>query len=150
MQQQMMKKIGWIAALVLLSYWSSAQEYGSAIGLRAGYGITATYKAFVSNQGAVEVFAGIHKELKGINAGVLYEHHFVLPVEGLQWYIGGGGQAFIGDGLGIGVSGAIGLDYAFANIPLNISLDWLPVIGLVQIKGFNEQQGGIAVRYLLN
>ena len=75
---------------------------------------------------------------------------------GLQWYYGGGG--FIGlwsagnseNGTRIGIAGNLGLDYAFEDIPLNISLDWIPSFALVGFgNGFAGATGGLAVRYIL-
>ncbi|MBA3986381.1 MAG: hypothetical protein H0X63_07390, partial [Flavobacteriales bacterium] len=86
----------------------------------------------------------------------LYEYHRPInEIEGLQWYIGGGG--FINhfkwkdldvDGVTIfGVCGIIGIEYKIKNLPLAISADWLPGYIISQNIGFSAENGGIGVKY---
>jgi hypothetical protein len=49
----------------------------------------------------------------------------------LKWYIGPGAHVGLYKVLNdaktyFGVDGVVGLDYKFANLPLNLSLDWQP------------------------
>ena len=45
-------------------------------------------------------------------------------------------------------AGNIGLDYKFANTPINLSLDWIPTYWLTgYYDGFGSAIGGLAVRY---
>ena len=65
----------------------------------------------------------------------MYQHHSpITSVEGLQWYVGGGAGVWLwtynkdynfGADYGnfnIGVMGCLGLDYKFADLPLNLVL----------------------------
>ncbi|MBK7872232.1 MAG: hypothetical protein IPJ74_16935 [Saprospiraceae bacterium] len=50
--------------------------------------------------------------------------------------------------------GVLGLDYKFANAPVNLSLDWVPIFYIGNDReyvysGFQGGYGGLAVRYVL-
>lgn len=51
--------------------------------------------------------------------------------------------------LGIGIHGAIGLDYRFKDAPLSVTLDWIPtfIIGS-HYDGFGFDYGSLGVRYI--
>ena len=145
-----------------------AQNYDNAVGLRVGWGFGADFKHFLSEESALEAIVNFRRVgvlgfgYTYIQVTGLYEIHKPLEdvAPGLQWYFGGGG--FVGFGktnvgvLGsageantsIGVLGVIGLDYAFEDIPLNVSLDWMPGISLTGGSGFFGRTGGLAVRYI--
>ncbi len=137
---------------------STAQNYDNALGLRLGWGFGVSFKHFISDEAALEGiarFGGVYMSYTQITG--LYQKHKPLDevLPGLQWYIGGGGFIGLWGGdftdrsLRIGIAGNIGLDYAFEDIPLNISLDWIPSLALTGFgKGFGAESGGFAVRYI--
>lgn len=141
-----------------------AQDYQSAIGLRLGYPLSASYKFFVKDPGAIELYAGFrgYTFYSWFNIGGMYQHHFPIEsVDGLSWYVGGGVSALFysyktgfgpaGDNFGLGINGALGLDYKFADIPLNLSVDWLPTVYVTgYLSGFGGGYGALAARYVLN
>ena len=53
-----MKKLFFTLVLLVAFFAANSQEYKSAIGLRLGYPTSITYKHFISEPGAIEVFAG--------------------------------------------------------------------------------------------
>ncbi len=143
-----------------------AQEYRTAIGARLGYPLSASFKQFISDPGAVEVFAGFRAWTfyRWFNIGGMYQHHFPIEgVEGLKWYAGGGASVFfwsyddvfIGrseySNTSLGILGVVGLDYKFSDIPLNLSLDWVPTffVGSGYITGFGGGYGALSARYTL-
>ena len=76
--------------------------------------------------------------------GALYEIHKPISESGIKWYYGGGGYlGFVKTynankeknetNPNFGAQGVLGLDYKFANIPLNLSLDWKPELNMVTI-----------------
>ncbi|HNE29961.1 MAG: hypothetical protein U0U46_16930 [Saprospiraceae bacterium] len=163
-----MKKILFVFLLAFGCFFgaNAQQNYKSAIGLRLGYPLSVSYKQFISEPGAIEVFAGFRSwtYVSFFNVGGFYQHHFAIPsVEGLDWYVGGGASAYFwsyknlyaGDGsasTNFAVLGDIGLDYKFANAPVNISADWAPgffVGGDAYYTGFVGGFGSLAVRYTL-
>jgi len=80
-------------------------------------------------------------------------------VEGLKWYIGGGGHAGVWSdywknkyptrpgGLSIGVDGVIGVDYKIQGVPLNLSFDWQPSFNIIGYNYFEGGWGGLGIRY---
>lgn len=156
-----------IAGLLLLSLHGSAQSsYESAVGIRAGIPIAASFKHFISTAGAIEVNAGFWHDpvsygFSYFTVGGMYQHHFDIgAVEGLRWYVGGGLLAQFysyssdwGDhrpsNFGFGVNAVGGIDYKFSSIPLNLSADWTPTIFLAKgyYSVFEPGYGGFCVRY---
>lgn len=164
-----MKKLFFLFAFlgaVLFSNAIQAQSYNSAIGLRLGVPLSVSYKTFLSESNALELFAGFrgYTGYSWVNVGALYQiHKPINGVDNLQWYFGGGASAFFynynngfnfGDSgsFGLGIMGNLGLDYKFDNTPINISADWVPTIyiGSGYLSGFGGGYGALAVRYTLN
>ena len=147
----------------------SAQSYQSSIGLRLGAPAALSYKFFLNETSAIELYGSYRR--RGIYSyhwtayglGATYQVHKDLSdvAEGLQWFFGGGGGVsfyswsddtyFANEGnLGILVHGALGLDYRFATAPVNLSLDWKPTIALTGYgNGFGAGYGALSVRYIL-
>ena len=140
----------------------NAQNYNSAIGAKLGYGLVASYKKFLNEKSAVDLFAGLR--WGGLAAGAYYELHYdISSVDRLQWYWGGGASFTTWDYgvlnetyFELGVSGVLGLDYSFDNIPLNLSVDWAPTIVLLDnyewgtLSRFRGGYGALTARYILN
>lgn len=146
--------------------------YQSSVGLRLGYPVSVTYKTFLGGgNNAVEAFASYRSRnvlsnfgWTSIGVGAGYQIHSPIEsVDGLQWYYGGGAALFFfsyDDGfegfadqatLSAGILGFLGLDYAFADAPVNISLDWVPVFSFGGYgSGFGGGRGALAVRYILD
>ncbi len=155
------------ALLVLVSFHQTAQaqDYKSAVGARLGSPLSASYKTFLSESSAVEAFVGFRSFSFGytwINIGAAYQiHNDIAGVDGLKWYYGAGASVFLfnfkdnffGDNsstTSIGLQGYLGLDYKFADAPVNVSLDWVPILFLNGFaSGFDAGYGALAVRYVL-
>ena len=133
--------------------------------MRLGYQASISYKQVISEPGAIEAFVGFrsYSLYRWISIGALYEHHKPISgVEGLNWYFGGGASvflwnydnAFVGDNntnTSIGILGTLGLDYKFANAPVNLSVDWLPVFFVNGYgNGFGGGYGALSARYTIN
>lgn len=128
-----------------------AQDYSRSFGIRAGLGANVTYKQFISNASAFEGMAGFY--FGNLYAALVYEKHnnFANDIAGLTWYWGAGGSILLKSGeLGIGIAGAIGLDYSFRDIPLNVSLDWMPNVFITGTNGVEAGGGGVSLRYILD
>lgn len=152
--------------LALSSLRTDAQDYKSAIGLRLGYPVSLSYKTFISEPGAIEGVLGFrgYSYYSWLNLSAFYQHHFpITSVDGLKWYVGGGASVYYWNydndfypnndfnSISFGIHGVIGLDYKFANIPLNLSLDWIPTVGFGGefLGGFGGSYGALSVRYVL-
>lgn len=148
----------------------AAQDYNKAIGLRLGYPASVSYKVFLDgSNNAVEGFLSFRNygnrkkngdfRYRSFGIGVGYQvHNSIKEVNGLQWYYGvGGGVSFFndndgfiddGDLTGIALLGFLGLDYKFADAPVNLSLDWVPAFRITGYNnGFGGNNGALAVRY---
>lgn len=143
-------------ALLLISLCSStksfAQDYRFGLGLRLSNSTptlsnAVTGKYFVTDRTAVE---GIFAFGKGFGLGGLLEIHQPLSVEGLSWMYGAG--AYVGfqtDTTHLGPTGIIGLDYKFADVPINLSLDWKPELDIIPEINFIPDAFALSVRFTI-
>ncbi|MBK9256111.1 MAG: hypothetical protein IPM42_11535 [Saprospiraceae bacterium] len=162
----MKTKLTLLVALFVLSFSGiQAQEYNTAVGLRLGYPTALTGKKFISDRNAIEAIVGF-RSFSGFSyigiTGLYQVYNPIQSVEGLSWFYGGGANvylysfksSFVGDSgsnLSLGLAGIIGLDYKFKDIPLNLSLDWLPIFSLTGYgNGFGADSYALSARYVLN
>ena len=132
-----------------------SSSYTTAIGIKF-YPTALSVKHFINDNAALEGLA--HFWNKGFRVTGLYEIHYdIKSVEGLKWYIGpgahiGGYNDKYGGGASIGIDGILGLDYKFANAPINLSIDWQPFFefsGNDEFNGFTGSWVGLGIRYTL-
>lgn len=159
------KVLSTLVMLFMLAAVSQAQDYKSAIGGKVGYGLIASYKTFLNEKSAVDIFGGLR--WGGLAAGAYYLNHTpITSVDKLTWYWGFGGSFTTWDyGVAgfdnyyeLGLSGVLGLEYTFDELPLNVSLDWAPTIviadsydnSLASLSRFRSGYGALSVRYILN
>lgn len=148
-------------AFTFLGTTLSAQNYQSAVGVRLGDPLAASYKFFISETSAIELTGAFspHNGYTLMGVGGTYQFHNDLSasVEGLQWFYGGGGTLYYtrwsseyssGGSSQFTLHGSLGLDYRFADAPVNASLDWQPTFFL-NGGGFYGGYGALSVRYIL-
>lgn len=168
-----MKKV--LLSFALAAGFMSAKaqsDYNSAIGGRIGgyYDlVSASYKTHITEPGALEFNLGFRGYDRGaydwatVAFSFAYQHHFpIKPVPGLRWYVGGGLTAYhsFSDndnlrGFGLGIFPTGGIDYKFEKIPLNLSADVRPTIGVAdpydapgyKYRSFRGDNFGISARY---
>ena len=155
-----MKNFCLISALLILllsSEKTMAQktgttEYQTAIGIKVfPFALSLKTKVGVRGKNSIE-FLGYFKD--GFRLTGLYEFGGKLNTDGnLKWYLGFGGHAGFSDkshggDVKLGADGIIGLDYKFKNLPLNLSLDWQPALGIGEDNSFTNW-GGLGVRFTL-
>jgi len=148
---------------------TAQSDYKSAIGGRLGVPLSFSYKHFITKAGALEGNAGLAHDRFGFNyfrLGGMYQHHFPIgTIPGFKWYVGGGvfldlyqyddfvrnNHSYSKTALGLNAVG--GVDYKFKTIPLNLSVDWMPVLFLGRgdhpYKTFRASYGAFSVRYVL-
>ncbi len=141
--------------------------YRTAIGARLGSPLSASAKHFISEKGAIEAYVGTAWWYNGYNSvsvNAAYQIHEPLEidgVEGLRYYYGfGAGAQFWrydpefsdpGANTSLSISGYLGLDYYFDDLPLNVSVDWRPTLFLGSILDpFGAKYGSISIRYILS
>lgn len=158
----MLKKCLLNIIFLLTAYTTQAQYYDSSLGLRAGTSMQASYKRFLFYdpthiQQSIEGLFGVQLDLinrqkNGYILEALYNVHRYLGFDtGFSAYAGaglfGGIYTEIGqpNRFGGGITGTIGLEYTFKLVPINISLDWRPFLGIPRssLIGF-----GLTVRYI--
>ncbi len=156
-----MKKII-LSAIVLICFTAvtNAQDYKTALGVRlsssnAYQNNSISIKHFINESTAVE---GLFTFGEPLAIGALVEFHKPLSTSGLSWFYGVGGYLAFPKKLNtttlktntetnFGAQGAIGLDYKFTNIPLNLSLDWKPELNIVTDINFEPAAVGLTARF---
>lgn len=156
-----MKKIILSALFIIaLAAVSHSQDYRTALGVRlsssnAYQNNSISFKQFITDKTAVEALFTFGEPLA---LGALVEFHKPLATQGLSWFYGVGGYlAFpkvqntntlkYNTETNFGAQGAIGLDYKFNNIPLNLSLDWKPELNIVTDINFEPAAVGLTARF---
>lgn len=151
-----------VAILCLGTLVSSAQsmnsDYQNAIGVKFGWwnGAAIDGKHFIKDNTAIEAEVSIFNYGAEVNG--LYEWYGNFSsVEGLKWYVGGGGH--VGgynhtyahnypnrtSGVFFGPDGVLGVDYKFTGAPINLSFDVQP---LFDVPGmYFNVWGGLGVRF---
>jgi hypothetical protein len=137
----------------------NAQEYKTGIGIRAGTSSGLTIKHFVGPKAAFEGL--LTTKWDGFDMTGLYEvHNRAFDVEHLNWYYGVGGHLGFWNGnhvywgepgytyAVIGVVGILGIEYSFSEVPVNIGLDWKPVLNLIGEQGLWGDEAAISIRYI--
>jgi len=138
----------------------SAQDYKTALGVRlssssAMVNNSISLKHFLNEKTAVEALFSFGDPLA---LGALVEIHKPFSASGIQWFYGGGG--YIGfvktynttkakdeTDVNFGAQGVIGLDYKFANLPLNLTLDWKPELNIIGDINFEPAAIGFTARF---
>ncbi|MFD2202216.1 outer membrane insertion C- signal [Shivajiella indica] len=98
-------------------------------------------------------FSRVHGDVSFGDRGVGIEAlwNFVyrpLGQEAFHWYAGVGPSLLLGDPFILGVSGEIGLEYTFREVPLSLSLDWRPRVNIVETTDFVPGPFGFNIRYV--
>ena len=161
---------GLLAAGATLAH---AQLYRNAAGLRLGSPIAASYKHYISEGAAVEVYGGFrsYSFYRWFSVSAAYQSAYSFGLDGalapLSWYWGAGASAYFwsyDDGLfgpfvdrrdysttTLGINGYVGLEYAFEDLPIVATVDWVPTVfvGNGWTSGFVGGQGALAVRYII-
>ncbi len=130
------------------------------IGLRGGWFSGVTYQHYIGSNVAIEGILQWNRNW--VNVTGLYEiHKDISDVQNLKWYYGVGAHigsytyrsedSFLGDrrtssGIIIGADGILGIEYFFEEIPIQLSLDYKPVLNLTGgLWLYND--GALSVRY---
>jgi hypothetical protein len=135
------------------------KDYNTALGVRMGLTAGLTVKQFVSQRSAFEGI--ISSRWHGFLITGLYEiHQNVFNNNRFNFYYGFGGHVGYwnvgrydhpwyknsGQYTAFGVDGILGLEYSFPGVPINLSLDWKPMLNLVNYTGFWGDDVGLSVR----
>jgi len=152
-----------LVGLFLFATPSQAQDFKSAIGARLGYPISASFKTFLNESNAIEVYAGTRGFGNSLSSyrwyivsGAYQIHKPIESVERLQYYFGAGASVLFWSfdfdtsesTTTFGLQGYLGLSYTLENSPVNFSVDWIPTFFVNGFgNGFGAGYGSLAVRY---
>jgi len=151
-----MKNYIMFVIFLVCSYNLPAQYYDTSLGLRAGTGLNASGKMFLSSSTAVEGIVGLYGfggEYNGIGFTALYQIHNPIKNQDhqLAWYYGGAASLVLVESSSrIGFGGNVGIEYVFEDLPVNFAIDALPTIFLGDGEGNGfDTSFSAAVRYIL-
>lgn len=127
---------------------SNAQEVGLRFGNVNGNNVA------IDGVFALGQFSRVHADVSFGNGGVgidalwnpIYDN---IADSDFKWYAGFGPSLFLGDNFGFGAAGEIGAEYAFADVPITLGLDWRPYLILVEDTNFDAGGFGLNVRWRL-
>lgn len=145
-----MKKLLVVVAFLTVALCATAQP--RAIGARLGYDLEVSYQHGFGSSNMLDCSLGFGLG-NWISATAVYDWIWNIS-GGWNWYAGPGAGVSLGlwDGgghFGINVGGQIGVEYNF-NIPLNLSLDYRPMINLLGFGNdhwMNFYSVALGVRY---
>ena len=148
-----MIRVAVVFFIALISFNNlSAQDYRLGLGVRLSNSVptlnnAVTGKYFVTDRSAVE---GIISFGSRFGLGALLEIHNPLQIEGLSWMYGAGAYlGFEDKKTFLGPTGILGLDYKFADVPINLSLDWKPELDIIPDINFVPDAFALSVRFTL-
>ncbi len=155
-----------LGSLLALSTYAQAQSYRTAVGLRLGAPTAVSLKRYVGEQSAFEIQVGSRRlfDVRLFTISPSFQLHQSLnlsqPVlSDMKWYWGlGGSILFVNVDGGFSsnpfysVDAYVGLEYTFDDIPLSLTVDWVPRVFLGELRpaNFGLGYGALGVRYLLN
>ncbi len=135
--------------LVLLSVQAQNKTFGIGVILGEPTGISA--KLWLGEVMAIDFAAAwsfVNSTAFQLHADYLFHLMELIKVSKgkLPLYFGVGGRMKFGDKVKAGVRIPVGLAYMFANVPLDLFVEVVPMLNLVPATGF-DIGGGIGVRY---
>jgi hypothetical protein len=141
-----MKKLLILLFVVACVSMGKAQELGLRFGDAIG-GNVAVDGVFSSGK-----FSRIHADISfgdGLGLEALWDVIYrPLGADGFDWYLGVGPYLFIGDPFELGVSGELGIEYHFKDIPLALGVDWRPTLRLIDDTDMLWGKAGFNIRYV--
>jgi hypothetical protein len=141
-----MRKILIIAILAFTGIQlGNAQEIGVRFGNIVGNDVAIDF-AWAINAGRIHADVSFGN---GVGVEALYDFLYgSLGDEDLYYYVGLGGYAWLGDPLGLGLSGEAGIEYRFQSLPLALGIDWRPTFAILQNTNFHADRFGLNLRFV--
>ena len=132
-----------IAAMVL-GFAIAASAQPKALGLRVGYGAELSYQHNVG-ENFIEADLGL-ESFKNLGVAATYNFNIAQFGEGFNFYAGPGIGLGMGETLSVGIAGQAGIEYNFAEAPVQLSLDVRPYFDFVGL-GLVGWYPHLGVRY---
>ena len=142
-----MKKFLMMAALMVATLTVSAQDYNWAVGVRGGGANSGLTVKKNNGANAWEATADWGYE-NYLRAQGLYLWQQPVITDGFNLYYGVGGYGGAwGQKLGIGAEAVVGLEYKIPAVPIALSIDYRPNIGVLPSFGFGYSDIGFGVKF---
>jgi hypothetical protein len=131
-----------------------AQDHGFGMGLILGEPTGLSAKLWTSSDNAFDFAAAWSFKGDGnllLQADYVWHFFNLMPVSSgkLPLYIGIGGRVILADDPSFGVRIPIGIDYLFADAPIDVFLELVPILDLSPETDFGVG-GGLGIRYWFN
>ena len=140
-----MKKL-LIFAFVILVGANMLGQGRNAVGIRissdSNFGITFKHRFKAAT--TIEGIAHFNNNYATITG--LYEKNKAIS-GGLKWFYGGGAFVGLGGNTSAGIAGIIGLCYKFNDIPIDLSVDWLPRLLIINNVQSDFNGLGLSLRF---
>lgn len=143
-----------IIVIVIISFLfastAGAQAYKHQVGVRLGsidqvVSSGLSYRYNFNNNKAVEALVNLRDP---VSIGAMYEiFNPIKAVENLQWFYGAGAYASFKGVDNFGIMGIAGMDYQFAEVPVNLSIDWKPELNIIEGVSFRAATVAVSVRF---
>ena len=132
----------------------SAQQKDFGLGIILGEPTGVSAKLWTSGENAFDFAAAWSFQGDGnllLQADYVWHIFRLIPVESgrLPFYVGVGAEVVFDDDPILGVRVPLGLDYLFANAPVDIFVELVPILRLAPSTDF-DFAGGIGARYWFN
>ncbi|MGY0427177.1 MAG: hypothetical protein ACWIPI_10195 [Polaribacter sp.] len=147
-----MKKVFLVFGVFLMTIFSAkAQEIsdntlGLRLGSNRGFGIEISYQRKMNEINRLEINVGLRNSFSDFKAIGLYEWVWNLE-DNFNWYAGGGGGVYAINDTSLFVSGVVGVEYNVDEIPLLISLDYRPELGITGFLNGLQSDFALSFRY---
>ena len=151
----MKKLFGLLFVLITLFQINlNAQQKNFGLGIILGEPTGVSGKLWTSSENAFDFAAAWSFSGDGnllLQADYVWHIFRLIPVESgrLPFYVGVGAEVIFDDDPVIGVRVPLGLDYMFSNAPVDIFVEFVPILTLAPSTDF-DFAGGIGARYWFN
>ncbi|MEF9986574.1 MAG: hypothetical protein RSC28_00225 [Bacteroidales bacterium] len=144
-------------SMSLIVITAGAQDFNdnkNAIGIRAGWGVEASYQRYMAPSSRIEATVGLNRY--GFDVAGTYQWLFDINTNAsgqFKWYAGAGlgtgswSNKHYDKGFSIGILGQAGIEYAFNSVPLLLSLDYRPGIYFAPETHFDWTGFAIGIKY---
>jgi hypothetical protein len=141
-----------LIAFIQINLMAQQKDFGLGIILGEPTGVSA--KLWTSGENAFDFAAAWSFQGEGnllLQADYVWHIFRLIPVESgrLPFYVGVGTEVIFSDNPVLGVRVPLGLDYLFANAPVDIFVELVPILRLAPSTDF-DFAGGIGARYWFN
>ena len=143
-----------LGLMMIIAKPVTAQDHGFGMGLILGEPTGLSAKLWTSGDNAFDFAAAWSFKGDGnllLQADYVWHFFELMPVPSgkLPLYIGIGGRVVLADDPSFGIRVPIGIDYLFADAPIDIFLELVPILDLSPETDFGVG-GGLGIRYWFN